>query len=73
MQSLKIHWRGKATSAAHIFSMETETPSWPCDLLGLKLFIILIICSWDTERWDNDASVLEIKLGKTLPLSLIVH
>ena len=41
--------------------METVTPWWPCDLLGLKSFIILIICSWDAEMWGNDASVLEMK------------
>ena len=33
MESLKVNWRGMATSVAHIFNMETDTPEWPCDLL----------------------------------------
>ena len=39
----------------------------------LKLVIIVIMWSLDIKTWDKALSVLEMKLGSTLPLSFIVH
>ena len=73
IQSLKIIWRGIATSTADNLSIATDIPSQPRALLELKLLIMLTSWLLVTDTWDNDTSVLDIEFGKILPLSLIVH